>query len=833
MSVSVRFRDVEAEVDRLLGEIGPRAVLSFDVFDTLVHRRCSREFVKDHVAHRLAGELGQRGLRAARGLFDARVAAETELFKAASSCGDDPEFHITDRNRRWVELVVGDQLDDESSRQLAGWLETVEVEAEVAAVVANAELHVALQRLRSRARRVVFASDMYLGEQHVRTILDACGYQDVFDRGYVSGDLKLYKATGRMFQFLAEAEDVTTGEVVHVGDLFAADHEGPASVGVRTVWIDDPALVARRLREEQDHEAVLADRRTLPVIVDRFVHEGLGEAHSFAESYGRALFGPIFTNFVHHVAVGADEAGVSALFFLSRDGFAFRRIYEAMCEQVWATSIPHLPSRYICLSRLPVLRAMLQDGMSLKALMSAKNHLVFGSRTVGNTFASLGLDPAMVASLAKRHGVDPAGFFHDGLLHAPPFLNLLNDRELTRHARKVGNAAANLVRDYLRQEGLFDFQRIGLVDIGWGATIQDQLRDCIMDEPDCPTMLGYYFGGNESLYDRRTPDNWMEAISASVFTPERELALGNAATFSFVGLMEEAARAPHGTCVGYERRGEQVSPNLRTDGLRRAETAAEPVIARMQAGAVDYGREYATAVELLALGPHETRALANTALQRLVMYPERREIDLWQSVHHTNDVGGTFEIDEVLVAPAQPAWRRLLHWRRSSRASMWTFGSIRYLIGWPGLALYNLGWSASKARNVQRPMNARRFTAPYYFTNESRRPPPREPGKLEESAVYLAASAKADASVLGYREPGLHRVTIFSPLLAVGSAAVVKANRLLPHRLYASFAVVNDGIPVTYLLSRGVKAPVQVRLDRHPALRRSVGRVLRAVSRGS
>jgi hypothetical protein len=392
----------------------------------------------------------------------------------------------------------------------------------------------------------------------------------------------------------------------------------------------------------------------------------------------------------------------------------------------------------------------------------------------------------------------------------------------------VGNATANLVRDYLRQEGLFDFQRIGLVDIGWGATIQDQLRDCIMDEPDCPTMLGYYFGGNESLYDRRTPDNWMEAISASVFTPDRELALGNAATFSFVGLMEEAARAPHGTCVGYERRGPEVVPSLRADEFRRAETTAEPVIARMQAGAVDYGREYANAVELLAIGPHEMRALANTALQRLVLYPELPEVGLWQTVHHTNDVGGTFEIDEVLVAPAQPRWRRLLHWRRASRASMWTFGSIRYLIGRPGLSLYNLGWSASKSRKVQRPMNARRFNAPYYFTNEWRRPPPREPGKLEESAVYLAASAKADAFALGYREPGVHRVSLFSPLLAAGSAAVVSANRMLPNRLYAQFEVVNDGVPLAYLLSRSVKQPLLAKLDRHPALLRAVGRALRA-----
>jgi hypothetical protein len=480
-----------------------------------------------------------------------------------------------------------------------------------------------------------------------------------------------------------------------------------------------------------------------------------------------------------------------------------------MCEDDWGTAIARIPSRYICLSRLPVLRAMLQDGMSLKALMSAKNHLVLRARTVANTFASLGFDPIMVASLAKRHGVDPVGFFHDGLLHAPPFLNLLNDRQLTREARRIGHAAANLVRDYLRQEGMFDYRRVGLVDIGWGGTIQDQLRDCIMDEADCPTLYGYYFGGNRSLFDRRTPENWMAAVVASTFSPDHELPLGNAATFSFVGLMEELARASHGTCVGYARSGNDIVPVLRPDKERVAECRAEPVLCRIQAGAIDYAREYAAAVELFDTGPAEMRSLANTALQRIVFFPEPQEVELWQTVHHTNDVGGVLEIDEVLVTPPAPRWRRPWRWRKRSRASMWTFGSIRYLLGLPGLILYNVGWSASKCRNVQAPMNQQRFAAPYYFSNESRRSPEREPAKLAESRLFLDAAARADAHVVAVHEQDVDEVQLISPAAAIGTACVLKLNRILPRRVYAGFQVVNDGLPLADVVNRSIKRPLQ------------------------
>jgi hypothetical protein len=465
---------------------------------------------------------------------------------------------------------------------------------------------------------------------------------------------------------------------------------------------------------------------------------------------------------------------------------------------------------------------MLQDGMSLKALLSAKNHLVPSSRTVTNTFGSLGLDPVMVAALARRHGVDPAGFFHDGLLHWPPFLNLLTDRELAAEARRVGNRAADLVRDYLRQEGFFDFDRVGLVDIGWGATIQDQLRDCIMNEPDCPTIVGYYFGGNTSMYERRTPDNWMDPVTASVFTADHVLALGNAATFSFIGLMEEAARAPHGTCVGYDRQGDGVIPVLRPDAARQAEILAEPILSRLQEGAITYAREYAKAIELLAPAGQDRRALANTALQRLVFFPDEREIKLWQSVHHTNDVGGVLEIDEVLVTPPRTRWLRPWGWRRRSRASMWTFGSVRYLLGAPGLLLYQLGWSSSKARRVQSATNARRHSAPYYFSDETSRPPCRRPGKLDESTLFLEAAARADAHVVGYSEEEVRPVVLLSPLMAAGTAAMLRLNRLLPRRAYAGFEIVNDGLPVAVIADVTIRRPVDALAGRMRHLLRFV-----------
>ncbi|CAN5706481.1 hypothetical protein BH18ACT2_BH18ACT2_11890 [soil metagenome] len=553
---------------------------------------------------------------------------------------------------------------------------------------------------------------------------------------------------------------------------------------------------------------------TEPLEIDAAIRDCLAPPRSFAQAYGRALFGPPFTIFVHEVAERAVADGVDALFFLSRDGFVFRRIYELLT----APGSPHrkLPARYLCLSRLPVLRALLEHGLTLKAVLSARNHLVDRARTVENTLVSLGLDAAMVAGLASRHGVDPAATFYDGTLHHPPLLNLLADPELDVESRRVGHAAAEQVRRYLRQEGMLGAGTAGLVDVGWGATIQDQLADAIAALSPRPRLIGYYFGANESLFHRRTPENWMEAVMASVYTPPGQLTLGNTAVFSFVGLVEEASRAPHGTCVGLAEEHGHVEPVLRDDGARAAEIAAEPELSRLQAGIIEYAGAYAQLLVERSFDAPTMRPLAMTALQRAVFSPEPAEIDFWQGVHHTNDIGGIFEIDEVLVTAPVPRWRRLIRWRRRSRDSMWTFGSVRYLIGRIGLLTYRLGWSRSKARRVLAPINHRQHAIPFSDGPIGRSQPTHGASQaaveLDESPVFEAAVTRADA--LAAADPGDNdagSVPLVTDLMVLGTALVIGANRIVPDRWYAGYRVVNDGIAISELAER---APAIGRLAR-------------------
>lgn len=159
---------------------------------------------------------------------------------------------------------------------------------------------------------------------------------------------------------------------------------------------------------------------------------------------------------------------------------------------------------------------------------------------------------------------------------------------------------------------------------------------------------------------------------------------------------------------------------------------------------------------------------------------------------------------------------------------MWTFGSVRYLLGAMGLVLYNLGWSASKSKNVQGPMNALRFSAPYYWSDESRCFPDREPGKLEQSSIYQQAVARADAHVRDHVEAAPAVVDLVDPVAATGSVLVLKANRIAPKKWYGGMRVVNDGVPAALLFDRAVLQPVRSSTGRARSKVQSLTSVLRS-----
>lgn len=782
-----RLRD---QVEQHLGN-GVR-VVSFDVFDTLIHRRLAPQFVKDRTAALLRHRLVEMGVQPEEAFDLGRPEIEQSLLRQARRQGLDPEIRIGDLCRQMVERALSS--DDERVSELAAWLERVEVEGERLACYPIEAMVEFVEWLRPRAERVIFTSDMYLGSANVQSILDHCGYGGLFDAGFASGDHCEYKVTGKLFERVAREIGCPPHEILHIGDHAEADLQGARLAGLEAINHAVDYLPGFKERERLEHDRVVTDRRYAAQVVHDAAVRSLPTPQSFEQQYGQHLAGAVFAPFVHDVIERVEQEGIEALYFLSRDGFLFLRMYEVARAELDRPGA-HVDARYVCMSRSPTLKATLNEGLPLKAIISAKNHLAPSVRTLINTFVLLGFDRAEIASHMHRHGLEPTAHFGDWFLHNPRFHALTNDRMVLREARRIGRSERQKILDYLTQEGFFEYDRVGLVDIGWGGTIQDQLHDLLQDVPDTPELSGFYYGGNLSLIQRRTPDNWMDYSIVAPYSVDGYMPLGVAAAHGTFGLIEELARAPHGTCSGFTRIEGVVKPVLRDDTARPEEIAAEAILSSVQRGVLDYSQGYFRASELLLAASEEMKGTARAALQRVIVEPDERELTMWWSVTHTNDIGGNVELAEQLLPEPSHSRHAIWSWRRELHRSQWKHGAVRASLGkWPS-RLYSPFWMIQNARRRQAPANRDRFAAPFLFTNTAIRSAPRSVplGDLYESEVFRSARRRADQFASEHRS-ALRDVEFSMASRMAIVAAIALANRV-PNRLRHGIRTINDGWP--------------------------------------
>ncbi|MEO6950673.1 MAG: hypothetical protein ABI321_02590 [Polyangia bacterium] len=335
---------------------------------------------------------------------------------------------------------------------------------------------------------------------------------------------------------------------------------------------------------------------------------------------GREILGPAFVLFVRGVEARARALKLERLYFLAREGSLFQQLYEREGGT--------LPTTYLYVSRLSTaLPAVHELGKRELRIARARP----GDRGAAALLDALGLPPTFGVGY-----LDEADFVAD-------------PRMRVRVAALAAEARGHL-RAYLEREAWFDTARVGLVDIGWSGTIQDSLMRAF--HPEGPDVHGLYFALRDPSDTQADPAQL--ASKEGVFVDyRRHRALPERAVFHFFELFEQAARALHGTTLGYDDGGK---PILKVHGSDRdAESGSETLVRALQAGVLE-------AVE----HPEPWRGI-----DRLVFSPTRAELDALSRIAHTDDWGA----DSHLMLGAASAsflqphtlWKRFhsSHWKPS------------------------------------------------------------------------------------------------------------------------------------------------------------------------
>lgn len=644
-----------------------RTVVSFDVFDTLIHRRLAPEAITRAVAFWLSEQLIDQGFSIIVNVLEARHKVYSQLIHEKAARGLDLDVSLDELVLPWVRECVGKPFmgDTQLSEQLA----SIELDYEISSCFCNADFLALTTELKNRGIRLIYTSDMYLGAKYINEILSACGYKNLFDAQYVSGDLALLKRTGRIFEAVLTSENIPSSDLIHVGDNEFSDGIKPAEHGILALVHLERDLIKRNRRMQYDHERAKSDRSWLGVLAAQFTEAGLDEVGTVEEAYGRRILGPILAPFIHRIVERCKQENIQHIYFMAREGYILKTLFDDLAPAIFdSKNAPK--SYYLCVSRLTTFLASMK-GFSLREISASLNNTPYYS--IQTLFAPLKIESETLSRIALKHGiVDINAPLPEFFLQWSPLSQLIQDTEITAIISRKSSTMRAHLSQYLEQIGFFDVHRVAVVDIGWSGQIQANLYNAISDLPECPQIFGFYLGTTLAAHWRKTPNNWMEWSH----TDQCHLGWSGKSALEFVQGLEAAVRAPHGTVIDYQIVSDYIHPVFKSnsDTSRQAEMRDDTLLALMQHGIQVYGGLYSKVVQMFNITSHDTLPYARTMLNRMVRFPTPREARFFLNANNVSDLGSS----EVLVlgAGGSPSLWHFRKFKRILRQSFWRYGTV-------------------------------------------------------------------------------------------------------------------------------------------------------------
>ena len=673
-------------------------VISLDIFDTLLERRVHPpELVKDASSAWVSQRLRATGVVVETAeVQNLRDAEEARLRRESLDTGGDAECEFARLVEALVDRCAGEALSDPLKRELAREIIEHELQLERQVLAPHPEMSRLYHELLARGKRVILCSDMYLSSEQIRRLLGENGIETAGVPIYISGECKLGKGSGRLFRHWLEQEAVEPGRAVHVGDRVTADFTAPLRVGLSAIHVADPDSRRRRRRlASLHHRAGRNDYYKgayVLALCDSLKRRPPRD--DFFYQYGRQFLGPVFTVFVHRLVEKVRQYGIGQLLFVAREGFLLKKIYERfegrLPEQgAWPAA------RYAYLSRHSTALAGVHRFSHREIEIGAYRMRGGGLADVLQTY---GLPQEPLASIAAEYGIaldvpiTPAD--------EPRLTQFLTDGRVQAAVAPLQRAAAAKLEAYLGQCEFWGRSRkVALVDVGWEGTIQFNLLNAFGQRQDFPQLFGFYLGRRRG----RNLLHYSPSYAEGLLYDFRRESIPERLLLEFAQIYEQAARAPHGTTLGYEcpvsGNGDwlpegacphfrDVQPVLKQAGRpdRDEEIRINPCLAVMQQGILDFTERYLDAIRWNGFTAEQVKPYVLAAAARFACLPRREEAQsLLTGLKHSEDFGASSSLDlgvHRFRISSRHDWRALRH-------AFWKQGSLSLLhrgLAWFGTA---------------------------------------------------------------------------------------------------------------------------------------------------
>lgn len=615
--------------------------VSFDLFDTLLIRRIhDPDMVKPAVARFIAEKTkGNDKVWLWSDVQKLRNAFEKEQRQETAKEFEDHEACYPQFMERVLDAVFGEKAEDGLLQEVTDY----ELALENGVLVPRAGFIDLLKELHHDGKRIFILSDIYLPSTHLKKLAEHAGLLEYVENVHSSADTFLAKASGKGFSLLREKYELDYKAWLHIGDNPFSDGLRPGEKGITALVLRDSNEKMRKALAKR-YVNYAAGRpfwkgRALQQLMMPLERENKDQTALYV--FGYNVLAPLFSAFIQGVAEKCLEQGIKRLYFFSREGWIFERIWKNIVPSLFpASALPE--TSYLYVSRM----ALAGASCAYQGLIREHADIVFlpqGNRDFRDVCRVFSLEIEAFRPHLAGYGLkEDTVLSHNHKGFTPKnrllFNELLDNDQFQAEVKKQTRASNKALCNYLEKENFFDYNEVALVDIGWLGSIQRFLFEAIKHRHDTPVCHGYLFSATRGIIYPTTSKNSIEGI---LYDRDRFDLAGSTILYAR-DLFEEACRAPHPTLNGYRLTDSGCELVFRDQGddVGKAEQEQDQYFKPLQDGLLLGASRYGVAASILGFSTIDIKPWLNYLLVSRLAFPTAGEVVNIRQRHHLDDFHG-------------------------------------------------------------------------------------------------------------------------------------------------------------------------------------------------
>ena len=341
------------DVGILKALINKHKVISFDIFDTLLLRPYAQPTdVFKHI-----------GVLIKNGEIDGADKNDGEYFeKYRIKAEQDCRKETKEQSNNEIEDITLDEIYDYFAKNYGEkWrkYKQLEVDIETQTLQVNPEMVKIFDYAVSSGKQVIITSDMYLPVNTLENILKLKGYTG-YSKLYVSSKTRKYKSTGNMFKYVINDLNIKPEEILHIGDNKVSDYEMPKGFGIDAYFAEKPFDKFLSYWEHEKFERIYYSNYTtdedkvgasiyIGLLVLNWIKNQVSsdKPTDYWNDFGFNIGGVICYSYTKWTAEVAKKNGCSDIFFVARDGYNLKKIYDEFLTKKYG-----IKSHYVYANRL-------------------------------------------------------------------------------------------------------------------------------------------------------------------------------------------------------------------------------------------------------------------------------------------------------------------------------------------------------------------------------------------------------------------------------------------------------------------------------------------------